>query len=145
MKAVLVERLRDVMTPMLADSEQLETTTMALVRVPSSGRSVRLGLLLAVASLGVLSPADGPQKRFVVLTNQRLLVLAVNRASGHPGQVVFQQPRSALRVTGSTNARFLGVIPVLQVDVAVSGATGDLRLMFPTSARDDGQAIAQAL
>jgi hypothetical protein len=145
MKAVLAERLRDVLTPMLEDGEHLETATMAMVRIPAPARAAWLGMLLAVATLGVLSPADGPQKRFVVLTNHRLLVLAANRASGHPGAVVFQQPRSVLRVARSANARFLVIIPVLRVDVTVPGAPGDLRLMFPTAARHDGQAIAAAL
>jgi hypothetical protein len=146
MRAVLAERLRDVVTPMLSDGEQVETATMAQVAVPSAAPHARLGLLLSVLTLGVLTVASSPQKRFVVLTDRRLLVLAANRASGHPSRtVVFEQRRSALRVTARRTARFLLVSPVLRVDVAVPGAPGDLRLMFPASARDDGQAIAQAL
>src|SRR5262249_53221654 len=108
MKAVLVERVHDVVTPMLADGERIEAATLALVEVPSAAGSARLARLVGVLTLGVLTPAASPQKRFVVLTARRLLVLASNRASGHPTkQVVFEAHRSLLRVAAARDARLL--------------------------------------
>jgi hypothetical protein len=146
MKAVLKERLDDVVGPMLFDGEQIDIATRAMVAVPSRAGSARLGLLLSVLTLGVLAAPSSPQTRFVVLTGRRLLVLAANRASGHPnGVVVLQHHRSMLRVARCVSARFLLVVPVLHVDLTVTGTSDPLRLRFASPARADGQAMVDAL
>jgi hypothetical protein len=140
------ELVRAALAPTLDDGEQVEVVCSAVVGSISAARMMRTGLAVTVLTAGMLTVFRVPKKRYVGLTDRRLILLEGNPTSGRPtSTVALQLERSALASTGTQQKRVMLLAPTLVVDVAVAGSDTGLRLTFPTVCRDEGRKIAAAL
>jgi hypothetical protein len=140
------DALSAAVAPHLSEGERVEITSIAQVGQLSLAKSMATAAAVAVVTVGVLTVYRTPQKRFIVLTSQRLLLMEGNSVTGRPtGEVVLDLPRTALTVVSARQRLALLVIPTFVVGLAIAGNDKGLKLVFPMPARTDGRQIADSL
>jgi hypothetical protein len=142
----VVDGVGAAVAPQLAEGERVEIVSVAQVGQVSTAKVMATGLAVAALTAGTLAVYRTPKKRFVVLTNRRLLLLEANQVTGRAtGQIALDLPREALTVLSVKTRRVMLVVPTLAVELAVADLEKGLKLVFPTPARADGQIIAESL
>jgi len=131
--------LDEVLEQFLREDERVELACLANVGTVSAKRQITTAAVVGIASAGMLMVAVRPVTRYVVLTNQRLLLLA-GSASGKPtSTLVGELPR---RLLSSTDYK-----SHLKVTfhIVIEGAPNTLKMEFPFPLRNDARQLADAL
>ena len=137
------QRLIDVAKPFMQDGEIAEVATVVIVGslLGASGQLGLVGAAAAAAADRSVSRELVPGKQYLLLTDRRLIFVAMNQATGRPvGQINAECPREVLTAGPAMRGLLLTT-----VDIAVAGADRSMRLRFPRPARADAFAIAESL
>ncbi|MFC0554056.1 hypothetical protein ACFFHJ_24480 [Planotetraspora thailandica] len=133
------QRLIEAAAESLEPGEQPEIASIAMVGSMRLKRSLALGLATAALTGGAAAAFLVPVKRYVLLTDRRLLFFEMNQLTGRPTRnLIGEIPRPAIGVVNVS----VGITGVLKVAV---GAEQGLKLRFPIPARTDARRMAEAL
>jgi hypothetical protein len=132
-------RLMDLVNPVLRQGEQVEQTCAARVGSVSAKRQVATAAIGAIATAGLVRVTVHAAPRYLVLTNQRLLIINMLRSGQPSGPLVAQLPRGT--VTASRLRSRLAVSFTLEIE----GNPKPLKLAFGQPARKDARALQTAL
>ncbi len=121
-------------TPYLMRGERIEMTAYANIGSVSAKRAVATAAVAAVATGGMGTVFVRPRHAYLTITSQRLMFFDGETATGRPGKLLATLPRQAVSIAGTKK----GVL-TLKVDLAVQGQGKELRLVFPTMARKEGE------
>jgi hypothetical protein len=131
----------DKAAPHLYRGERVEVTAFTTMGSVSIKRQVLTAAIVGIASGGTVIATARPSKRYVALTNQRLMVFDGEASfRGHPGKLLFSVPREAVQVADVSSHRLF-----LRVDLAIEGQAKGLRVNFPFASRAFGEQIAGSL
>ena len=134
-------------TPHLQPGEVVEVSFVAVVGssrnlVAGVAAGAAVGVAAAILTGGMASGylIGAQAKSFVILTNQRLLVMEANQASGRPTGRISAQPRAALSASPVKRGLMWH-----KVTIGIAGAERGLLLKFPIPYRRDAVSLTEAL
>ena len=112
--------------PHLRPGEVVEFgTSAALVGSVSVKRQVLTTAIVGIITLGLVTMTVRPARRFIGVTNQRVLFFNGERTMGRPGKVLLAVPRESVTVVSS------GSRPLtFRVLLAIAGQEQALRVSF---------------
>ena len=140
MQQKLQTRAFEHMTPFLHPGEQPITATRAAVGKFSSGRlgaAVSQTLTMEGGLVGAALASTG--KRFVVLTNQRLIFMSQSLFGGPGKKILSEVPREQVTLAEVK----MGFMSLLRIAFGTSG--DGVALTFPRSDKKNAEALAAAL
>lgn len=144
-KQAKIELAKTAVQPMLLPGERIEIVTVAMFGRFSTAKGFRFGIVVAILTLGLFYGLSAPKKRWLVVTDSRLIFLEMNSTSGKPTEVIAWLYRSVLRTEAQRTRRAVLFVPMLEVDLATTDGSDKVRLTFPTPCRKDGRALATML
>ena len=124
----------------LQRGEQIEISTFANVGRVSVKRRAATAAAVGAATAGLVVVSVRPRKTYLAMTNQRLVFLDGDTASGRPGKLLLTLPRSVVKVSEVKKG-----LLTLQAELVVDGQDEGLRVVFPAPAREDGQQVLAVL
>lgn len=89
-----MSRCAQVVAPALAPGEQIETVERVQIGKVSAKRQIATSAAVGIATAGMLMVAVTPRPYYLVLTNQRLVL--VGNLRGRVGKIVAAAPRSRI-------------------------------------------------
>jgi|ERR1700722_5318770 hypothetical protein len=133
-------RLAEAAAPYLRPGEVVEIGAFTTVGSVSVKRQFITAAVVGVASLGHVVATVRPAKRYVALTNRRLLFFNGEGTFGRPGKVLSSLPKEAVAVVKSGRH-----LLYYRIELAVAGQEKGLRINFPMTARATMEQIAASL
>lgn len=138
LKEKRTQQVHEVAGPHLRPDEQVQLASYASVGAVSVKRRVATAAATAVASGDLLAVSVRPRRRYIAMTQDRLLFFNGDTPSGKPGRSVLMDiPRQSTTVA-DVKKGFL----TLTVQLALEGQDMGLKLIFPRPTRDDGEKLA---
>jgi hypothetical protein len=135
-----MQQVSQAAAPHLQHGEQIELSVYANIGKVSVKRRAATAAVVGAATAGLVVVSVRPRKTYLAMTNQRLVFLDGDTASGRPGKLLLTLARSAVTVSDVKKG-----ILTLQAELAVEGQDQGLRVVFPAPAREDGQRVLSAL
>lgn len=143
MNQKLLDQTTAAAQPHLADGESVVAAGMATIGKISTARISAGGVAVAALTAGALTVYKVPKKRYIALTDRRMIFLEANDMTGKATtQKAFELPVEAISTLDVKVKRVLLMIPTLVVEFAIAGMDEGLRLTFPTPYRAEGQHLA---
>jgi hypothetical protein len=133
---------RDLITPFLGDGESISLVTAAQVGQVSAKRQVTTMAAAALLSGGLLTVYTRPAGSYIVVTNERLFFLPINRTSGKPVAAGSEGPYTVSRPVRLEKA---GGLLYAAWHLTDPGGTPLLRLSYAVPDRPEGPKLAAAL
>jgi hypothetical protein len=133
-------RLAQAAAPHLRPGEVVEVGAFTTVGSVSVKRQVFTAAVVGIATLGHVAATVRPAKRYLAVTNQRLLFFNGEAAFGRPGKLLFSLPRQAIAVVKSGRH-----LLAYRIELAIAGQEKGLRINFPITARATMEQIAASL
>ncbi|MEV0185163.1 hypothetical protein AB0I54_38665 [Streptomyces sp. NPDC050625] len=126
-------------TPLLAEGERVELTSLAKVGSVSVKRRVMTTALVGVLTAGAVIATVQPRPMYWALTDRRLLFFDAKTATGRPGKLLMALPRELTAAAPVSKALLgLGVQTVLTLE----GQEQGLKLTFPPAYKTAGRDLA---
>jgi hypothetical protein len=133
-------RLAEAAAPHLRPGEVVEIGAFTTVGSVSIKRQFATAAVVGVATLGFVAATVRPAKRYIAVTNQRLLFFNGEGTLGRPGKILFALPKEAVAVVKS-GRRLL----FYRIELAVAGQEKGLLINFPITARATMEQVAASL
>ncbi|MER7008534.1 hypothetical protein ABT297_36555 [Dactylosporangium sp. NPDC000555] len=129
-----------VATPLFGPGERAEATGRARVGRVSLARNAALAAASLLLSGGTVGMYQQKKSFYILLTNQRLLVLEPHWLTGRPTtQIVGEVPRQALAIAEAKRG-FMAT-----VTLAIAGEGQGLRLSYPAMDKEGADNLLRAL
>lgn len=136
------QQLLESVTPLLAEGERVELTSLAKVGSVSVKRRVLTTALVGALTAGTVIATVQPRPMYWALTDLRLLFFDAKTATGKPGKLLMALPREHVTATPASKALLgLGVQTVLTVE----GQEAALKLTFPPAFKAAGRDLASRI
>ena len=136
------QQLLESVTPLLAEGEKVELTSLAKVGSVSAKRRVLTTALVGALTAGTVIATVQPRPMYWALTDRRLLFFDGKTATGRPGKLVMALPRELLTATAPSSALLgLGAKTVLNIE----GEEKGLKLVFPPAFKAAGRDLASRI
>jgi hypothetical protein len=133
------QQLDQVVSPLLQEGERVEYVTPARVGQVRAKSQLALMAISTIVTLGLVTVYLRPKGYYLVLTNQRLMFIGINRGTGKPVPgVAMQLPRDGLTAT-QPRSRL-----AITYRVTAPGAA-PLKLAFGQPQRRDAKGLAAAI
>jgi hypothetical protein len=126
--------------PHLGPGEVVQIGALPAVGSVSLQRKIATAAIVGIATGGMLFATSRPARRFLAVTNHRLLFFDGETISGRPGKLITTLPRQAVQVTWVGPDGYSHVI-----ELAIAGQEKGLKLVFPMSARTTMQQVTAVL
>ena len=126
--------------PHLRPGEVVEIGSFTTVGSVSVKRQVLTAAVVGIATGGMVAATVRPAKRFLAVTNERLMFFNGEGTFGRPGKLLFSVPRDAVEVVKSGKH-----LLSYRIELAVAGQEKGLRINFPFNARAKMELIAASL
>jgi len=126
--------------PHLRPGEVVRIGAFTTVGSVSVKRQFVTAAVVGVATLGQVAATVRPAKRYLALTDQRLLFFNGEGTFGRPGKILFALPKEAVAVVKS-GRRLL----FYRIELAVAGQEKGLLINFPITARATMEQVAASL
>lgn len=133
-------RLAQAAAPHLRPGEVVEIGAFTTVGSVSVKRQFLTAAVVGIATAGTVVATVRPAKRYLGVTNQRLLFFNGEATFGRPGKLLFSMPREAVAVVMSGRH-----LLAYRIDLTVAGQEKGLRINFPITARATMEQIAASL
>ena len=133
-------RLAQAAAPHLRPGEIVEIGAFTTVGSVSAKRQFLTAAVVGVATAGLVVATVRPAKRYLGVTNQRLLFFNGEASFGRPGKLLFSLPREAVAVVKS-GRRMLAY----QIELTIAGQEKGLLINFPMTTRATMEEIAASL
>ena len=136
------QQLLQSVTPLLADGERVEVTSLAKVGSVSVKRRVLTTALVGALTAGTVIATVQPRPMYWALTDRRLMFFDAKTATGRPGKLLMSLPRELTSVAPMKKA-LLGL--GLQTVLSVQGQEQGLKLTFPPAYKAAGKDLASRI
>ena len=133
-------RLAEAAAPHLRPGEVVEIGAFTTVGSVSVKRQLLTGAVVTVATLGHLTATVRPVKRYIAVTNQRLLFFNGEGTFGRPGKILSAVPKGSVAVVSAGRHLLF-----YRIELAVAGQEKGLRINFPITARATMEQVAASL
>jgi hypothetical protein len=133
-------RLAQAAEPHLRQGEGVEIGAFTTVGQVSVKRQFLTATVVGIATAGTVLATVRPAKRYLAVTNQRLLFFNGEATFGRPGKLLFSLPREATAVVKSGRHLLF-----YRIELAVADQEKGLRINFPITARATMEQIAASL
>jgi hypothetical protein len=133
-------RLAEAAAPHLRPGEVVEIGAFTTVGSVSVKRQFMTAAVVGVATLGHVAATVRPAKRYLAVTNQRLLFFNGEGTFGRPGKPLFALPKESVAVVKSGRH-----LLSYRIELAVAGQEKGLRVNFPITARATMEQVAMSL
>ncbi|SEC19459.1 hypothetical protein SAMN05216532_0739 [Streptomyces sp. 2231.1] len=136
------QQLLQSVTPLLAEGEQVEATSLAKVGSVSVKRRVLTTALVGALTAGTVIATVQPRPMYWALTDRRLMFFDASTTTGRPGKLLMALPRELVAAAPVKKA-LLGL--GLQTVLSVHGEEQGLKLTFPPAYKAAGRDLASRL
>jgi hypothetical protein len=133
------EQLWEVVSPLLAQGEQVQVMAAAGVGTVTVKRQVATAVAVGIATGGLLTATPVPRQMYIAVTDRRILFFD---GTGRPGKQMMELPRQYLYVSPPEKAS-LGL--AMRIQLEIQGSDKGVQITFPHVAKADGRAFAAAL
>jgi hypothetical protein len=133
-------KLAQAAAPHLRQGEVVEIGAFTTVGSVSVKRQFLTAAVVGIATGGMVAATVRPAKRFLAVTNERLLFFNGEGTFGSPGKLLFSLPREAVEVIKSGQH-----LLAYRIELAIAGQEKGLRINFPLTARATMEKIAASL
>jgi hypothetical protein len=135
-------RVTEAAAPHLHPGEVVELGTLAVVGSVSVKKQVLTALIVGIITLGMFTMTVRPARRYIAVTNQRVLFFNGERTMGKPGKLLFAVARESVTVLKSGSGPL-----TFKVLLGIAGQEKGLRLTFGravSGARESAQQLTAA-
>lgn len=141
MKEKRIQKITEIMTPMLQPGEYLMAASFANIGHVAVGKQLAMATATAVLSGGLVSVYRKPRPTYVVVTNYRVTFLEPSDFAGDPtSKINLVVPIQSIAGMTAPERGFTTVFRLL-----IHGQDKALRVMFPRPCRPDGELVINAL
>ena len=140
MSSKYTSRVAEAARPHLRPGEIVQIGAFTTVGSVSVKRQVLTAAVVGIATGGMVAATVRPARRFLAVTDQRLLFFNGEHTLGRPGKLLFSVPKDAVEVVKS-GKRFLSY----RIELAIAGQDKGLRINFAFNAGSTMEEVATLL